>query len=196
MVSICLVPISRSRTVRGRCAPFILILSRDCMMTNWPRTTSQPSFRRRMSSASSTRSQWATEPNVNDVQDTAKDLASLREYIIQCGSKPASHPTTQCNPSRLLRSSLDKPGEIEQAEPLPHSSKSTFRCHHNKAVGLQLHESSFCATEKGSAESGLLGRLSRPDCVAHGDGWLVERRLAQIPARCRHESRKRLASLY
>ena len=146
-----------------------------------------------MSSASSTHSRLATKPNVNDVHDQVKAFGSLRQYIIQCGSKPASHPTTQCNPSRLLQSSLDKPGEIEQAEPLPHSSRSTFRCHHNKAVGLQLHESFLCATEKGS---GLLGRLSRPGCVAHGDGWLVERRLAQIPARCRHESRKRLASLY
>jgi len=142
------IPAQEVKIKRARCAP--------------------QNIRRRMSSASSTHSQWATEPNVNDVHDQVKAFGSLREYIIQ----------------------------IEQAEPLPHSSRSTFRCHHKKAVGLQLHESSLCATEKGSAESGLLGRLSRPGCVAHGDGWLVERRLAQIPARCRHESRQRLASLY
>jgi hypothetical protein len=152
--------------------------------------------RRRMSSASSTHLQLATEPNVNVVHDTAKALASLREYIIQCGSKPASHRsdrTTQCNPSRMLRSSVDKLGEIEQDQPSPFSTRLTCRRDHNKAVGLELHESSLCATELSAA---VLGNASRPGGVAHGDGWLVERRLAQTFARCRHKSRKLLASPY
>jgi hypothetical protein len=151
-----------------------------------------------MSSASCTRSLLATEPNVNDVHDTANAFASLREYMVimvQRCSNPASHRTTQCNPSRLLQSSVDKPGEIEQARPLPHTLRSTFRRDHKKAFGLEFHESSLCATAKGSAGPALLERFSRPGCVAHGDGWLVERRLAQTPCRCRHESRKKPASL-
>ena len=148
--------------------------------------------RRRMSPARSTQLLLATESNQKVVHDTAKAFASLREYIIQCGSKPA----TQCNPSRLLQSSVDKPGEIEQDQPLPFSTSLTCRRDHNKSVGIQLHESSLCATELSSAESDPLGNFSRPGCVAHGDDWLVHRRLAQISARRRRESRKLLASPY
>ena len=132
---------------------------------------------------------FITPAQMPSLAETADAFARLHAYIQAHGSADDSRDLSSNNAQRAkLQSSVDRPGEMESAQPaqVP-SDRVAVRCKHNKAIGRSLHESARAANAL-CVGSGVV-----PSGLAASD-LLLERRLGQASFRRQRDFRMRLES--
>ena len=125
---------------------------------------------------------------------TVQALIRLHEYV-RTHHLQESKPRNKPDNHKLLQSSVNTPGEIVIADPVPRPlGWAQLRWTHNDAIGRTLHE----VESEDKTEFLQAGNMYSVAFAAHAgrDDFLVGRRIQQIQTRNYRERRMKAHSLY